>query len=100
MKILLRLGEWLKKAFLVAVAVLCVVVIFWGILYKVFLPFTPLWVDEITIVAVPLALLIAWAIGSRPADRPSRGDEGHVKPVEAIPAAVAQLESNDSSRPE
>ena len=92
---LIRLGVWIKNAILIAVALACTIAIFWGILYKLLLPFTPLWLDEIAIVSVPLALLVAWLIG-RSAAKPGAKGEKNAEPVHAVPDAAAQLAQDDS----
>jgi len=88
MKVLIRLGVLIKKAVVLMMAIVCVVLIFWGILYKLFLAFTPQWLDEFTIVAVPLALLVVWLMGK--AEEPD-ADEKDVKPAPAVSDAAAQL---------
>ncbi len=98
MNALRQVGAWLKKAFLLAVTLACVFVVSWGILYKIFLSVTPLWLDKIAIVAVPLALLVAWAIG-KAAERPEVEDEKNVKPAHAVPDAAAQLMPDEPDSP-
>ena len=50
-------------------AVVALAAIFWGIVYKLFLAFTPPWLDIATIVATGCALLVLWALG--------KGENGH-----------------------
>lgn len=90
MNALMLVGTWLKRVLLLAIALVCVLAVLWGILYKIFLPFTPLWLDEITIIAVPLAILVTWLI-AKAAVRPAAGDERDWRPAEAVPDAAAQL---------
>jgi len=93
MNLLMRLGVWIRKGILLTLTVACLVAILWGIPYKMFLGFTPLWLDEITIVAVPLALVVTWLIG-RPKTT-STAEEKDVKPVRAVPDAAAQIAQDD-----
>lgn len=95
----LNLGAWIKKALGFAISALCVFILMWGILYKLFLPFTPLWLDEITGVAVLVAGLGAWAIG-KATSRSNRGDERSVQPADAVPDAATQLSSQEPAQPE
>lgn len=92
MNLLIRLGILIKKAVLAVIGVACIAAIFWGILYKLWLPFTPLWLDEISIAVIPLALLTAWML-SRSANKQSADKD--VDPAPAVPDAAAQLASDD-----
>jgi hypothetical protein len=93
MNTLIQLGVWLKKAALLAIAVVCIVLIFWGILHKLFLAFTPYWLDEFTLVAVPLALVVLWLMG-KSAGKPGTEDKD-AKHAPAVPDAAAQLAQDE-----
>lgn len=72
-RVLLALGKIAKMA----VALVAIIVIFWAIAYRLFLGFTPLWLDMATLGATAAALLVLWVLGqgkpfdySDPIDKP------------------------------
>jgi TRAP-type C4-dicarboxylate transport system permease small subunit len=81
MTVLQRILKALSRATGLVIGAIAVITIFWGIGYRFFLGFTPVWLDFLTFGAVGLAMLVAWALG-----RNSKFD--YSKKVEAPPNEV------------
>ena len=87
---MVQIGAWLKRAVLVVVAIAGIFIMFWAILYKVFAPFTPAWLDKLTLIAIVLALGVTWAI-DRAARKPATADDKDIKTLEGAPDVAVQL---------